>query len=228
MRPSAGSPPHLRGKQLFQLRFFRVNRITPAPAGKTRPAKTIPLNARDHPRTCGENIDKTDTKRPCIGSPPHLRGKQPVNRDKRKETGITPAPAGKTLATKWVDESVEDHPRTCGENAVKVSPIERTSGSPPHLRGKLEFLMQVREDGRITPAPAGKTFHISSKHYQPRDHPRTCGENSGGVWLAKPDEGSPPHLRGKPYLTNRDYLEPRITPAPAGKTNRTNRSNVPY
>ena len=36
MMRKLGSPPHLRGKQKKQSKYTRVERITPAPAGKTR------------------------------------------------------------------------------------------------------------------------------------------------------------------------------------------------
>ena len=50
---------------------------------------------------------------------------------------ITPADAGKTLATSAVKNYAKDHPRGCGEN--------------------LAVLNEMSVDERITPADAGKT-----------------------------------------------------------------------
>ena len=50
---------------------------------------------------------------------------------------------------------------------------------------------------RITPADAGKTGIASIYSKAERDHPRGCGENFGGVEIARLTRGSPPRMRGK-------------------------------
>ena len=133
-------------------------RITPAPAGKTSSQVKKEKAGQDHPRTCGENKNLTVILRMEQGSPPHLRGKHLPCFTSLASTGITPAPAGKTqmnLKKCWL---IGDHPRTCGENSRIASRINRNTGSPPHLRGKLSFLITLTNCPRITPAPAGKTF----------------------------------------------------------------------
>ena len=53
--PIRGSPPHLRGKRsLFEM-SQEIQRITPAPAGKTKIVAAAIGACADHPRTCGEN-----------------------------------------------------------------------------------------------------------------------------------------------------------------------------
>ena len=54
-----GSPPHLRGKPHVSLFLISLARITPAPAGKTFYIWSELLQRKDHPRTCGENIQRT-------------------------------------------------------------------------------------------------------------------------------------------------------------------------
>ena len=71
--------------------------------------------------------------------------------------GITPAHAGKshnkTPNVKWE----QDHPRTCGEK-IDTTPKRLTGGgSPPHMRGKVNFIHPVLIKIRITPAHAGKS-----------------------------------------------------------------------
>ena len=53
---SSGSPPRVRGKLLGFLGLGRVNRITPACAGKTLLRNHPQTQVTDHPRVCGENV----------------------------------------------------------------------------------------------------------------------------------------------------------------------------
>ena len=70
-----GSPPHLRGKLVRIENAIPPIRITPAPAGKTIYITIYLFLAEDHPRTCGENVEKGQFVALVEGSPPHLRGK---------------------------------------------------------------------------------------------------------------------------------------------------------
>ena len=147
-----------------------------------------------------------------------MRGKHGSNKNCRCLVGITPADAGKTLATSAVKNYAKDHPRGCGENVQKVFPIFPISGSPPRMRGKQSIGFAFVFFCGITPADAGKTGKSCCSYRRYEDHPRGCGENycssCFGVWRL----GSPPRMRGKlsiPSLSNDDN---RITPADAGKT----------
>ena len=55
MSKKTGSPPQVRGKLNCDRRICRLQRITPAGAGKTCIALTVVPNREDHPRRCGEN-----------------------------------------------------------------------------------------------------------------------------------------------------------------------------
>ena len=90
---------------------------------------------------------------------------------------ITPAGAGKTMPINILSFVRQDHPRRCGEN--KTGSIFGLSalGSPPQVRGKLEFFFfDIRNVG-ITPAGAGKTYYTWHMSEYRGDHPRRCGEN---------------------------------------------------
>ena len=95
----SGSPPHRRGKvRRIRENLERVG-ITPAWAGKSLVTPSIPQTRGDHPRVGGEKTvtEKGETQR--TGSPPRRRGK-----DRRLVVdvlpeGITPAWAGKSLAS---------------------------------------------------------------------------------------------------------------------------------
>ena len=72
---SMGSPPRGRGKDSGTVHGCGQLRITPAWAGKSR---EIPLHlraAKDHPRVGGEKSAQQGVEPPCMGSPPHGRGK---------------------------------------------------------------------------------------------------------------------------------------------------------
>ena len=71
-----------------------------------------------------------------------------------------------------------DHPRGCGENnAVKIL-FGIALGSPPRMRGKLEYGFMPSLYKRITPADAGKTQTGGFTCREGWDHPRGCGENT--------------------------------------------------
>ena len=133
-----GSPPHLRR----------------AYSGKERIKQE-----KDHPRTCGEDFECIRTNGSHKGSPPHLRGTRLKSRSLLSVSiRITPAPAGKTVPLMSFHLQIQDHPRTCGENAVQLQVLKNTTGSPPHLRGKLAKRNSTGGNAGITPAPAGKTL----------------------------------------------------------------------
>ena len=127
----------MRGKLAVDAASARNSRITPAGAGKTR-------------AFCG-----------CYGaaegSPPQVRGKQLVTRCNDKVPRITPAGAGKTYLKISFLSVLQDHPRRCGENAKNEPKQAHAVGSPPQVRGKLEFETRLPFESGITPAGAGKT-----------------------------------------------------------------------
>ena len=100
----AGSPPHMRGKVTALAKSKGQDGITPAHAGKSCRRPLAWSSTWDHPRTCGEKQLWISTRCPYWGSPPHMRGKEPVSRKNRQAPGITPAHAGKRLKRrKWND-----------------------------------------------------------------------------------------------------------------------------
>ena len=134
-----GSPPRVRGKLLLVRPHAVGERITPACAGKTSTSFSYRLEARDHPRVCGENKIDVTLRYRDPGSPPRVRGKRAPIFAQSAPVRITPACAGKTASCGKRACEMEDHPRVCGENISR--------------RWK-------REPGRrITPACAGKTAH---------------------------------------------------------------------
>ena len=152
------------------------------------------------------------------GSPPQVRGKQEYRQTQDRETGITPAGAGKTSTASRNQIGTWDHPRRCGENDFFEIIGYVRIGSPPQVRGKRH--MGTSPDGRygITPAGAGKTLLRRHCKHHTQDHPRRCGENAVDYSAVYLYIGSPPQVRGKPCRCTALRKRCRITPAGAGKT----------
>ena len=71
---------------------------------------------------------------------------------------------------------------------------------------------------RITPAHAGNSWRTTAGRWQPRDHPRPCGEQAVHRTNAATFIGSPPPMRGtapSPTTTKPSF---GITPAHAGNS----------
>ena len=194
----SGSPPQVRGKLPKPARLRNLFRITPAGAGKTYNFVVWSIQLWDHPRRCGENLERVSCFYCIKGSPPQVRGKLAESMFTFEPIGITPAGAGKTSQQVPVRLNSSDHPRRCGENDY--------------------FRQEDAMQGRITPAGAGKTRISLSQFSTARDHPRRCGENFIKPFLRFQEAGSPPQVRGK--LSAPADTAPRdgITPAGAGKT----------
>ena len=154
--PFLGSPPRVRGKASAPCTFWISTGITPACAGKRFRLRQCCRKKQDHPRVCGE---KRMTKRTLaweVGSPPRVRGKVIRWKFKSIQRRITPACAGKSLGRSPAMKSCRDHPRVCGEKGNVELRRSVLKGSPPRVRGKVQFRGKRRELLRITPACAGK------------------------------------------------------------------------
>ena len=132
---------------------------------------------KDHPRVCGENLQRASPPSTSGGSPPRVRGKPLESEPHTLGVGITPACAGKTRLCPAAPTRSEDHPRVCGENEHDVASTIWNEGSPPRVRGKQIWLVVKMLSNRITPACAGKTNCSRSRTFLLKDHPRVCGEN---------------------------------------------------
>ena len=117
-----GSPPRMRGKVNDRgLRSLRSG-ITPAYAGKSKPQEAQAASNGDHPRVCGEKDKGFFQPLQEVGSPPRMRGKALYVDGLRPCQGITPAYAGKSSFIPAVGVQIGDHPRVCGEKAVRSAP----------------------------------------------------------------------------------------------------------
>ena len=168
-----------------------------------------------------------------------MRGKVQSVCDDLAGMGITPAYAGKSRESSGCSSIHRDHPRICGEKCQSLFACASAEGSPPHMRGKENSMLETWGFSRITPAYAGKRMKQSAKSILDRDHPRICGEKQldagfcsrhAGITPAYAGKinstpvsapvtlGSPPRMRGKALLKPRLDGAVGITPAYAGKS----------
>ena len=192
--------------------------ITPAYAGKTDLFAGCVNRLEDHPRVCGENLNRLVSNAAGFGSPPRMRGKLVGSVFNDGVYRITPAYAGKTGTTTMMTKPPRDHPRVCGENFPVLMLFVTRAGSPPRMRGKRCVDDRIMCALEITPADAGKTLVALSDVTSLQDHPRGCGENATPHTRISAKIGSPPRMRGKLLAAVATPKVNGITPAGAGKT----------
>ena len=208
----------MRGKVLCFRQVRQSGGITPAYAGKRYTYLIQMLCDRDHPRVCGEKGFSAFLGNCCAGSPPRMRGKADLCIGSERQTGITPAYAGKRERTGRLRRQAKDHPRVCGEKVSSTSPMKCLKGSPPRMRGKVWDILQPLADWGITPAYAGKRLLEALEKIRNQDHPRVCGEKQVKAAPLTGAAGSPPRMRGKVEQKSTLFAKNGITPAYAGKS----------
>ena len=176
--PAVGSSPLTRGK------------LTPSPHAE-RSARLIPAHAG---KTCHRRIER----RPRCGSSPLTRGKPQVKLCLPLYQRLIPAHAGKTCSWSCPRARSRAHPRSRGENDLRLTFRARTVG--------------------LIPAHAGKTGFTTSGGALTRAHPRSRGENLRGRRCSSLVSGSSPLTRGKQIIPRLICDLSGLIPAHAGKT----------
>ena len=114
--------------------------IIPAYAGSTCPGWPRAWLRTDHPRVCGEHVIAGTGSVSGAGSSPRMRGAHRFHYPMRRVHRIIPAYAGSTGDDEYPEDLVEDHPRVCGEHALRKpwTPQDEPAacrGSSPRMRG---------------------------------------------------------------------------------------------
>ena len=174
--------------------------------------------ARDHPRSRGENASWLGLMPNAAGSSPLTRGKQGPRMAGAYRRGIIPAHAGKTPYRAPSSPDPRDHPRSRGENELGELNQRNARGSSPLTRGKPCSPTPTTPTGGIIPAHAGKTPQTPTERTPRPDHPRSRGENTLRTLQQGTGPGSSPLTRGKPACTIHRAQCIGIIPAHAGKT----------
>ena len=149
-----------------------------------------------------------------------MRGKLDWRSSRARRRRLIPAHAGKTLVDSFVFQSVEAHPRACGENMFLTPSQSCCQGSSPRMRGKHLSAWRRSYLNRLIPAHAGKTENPRRHSHGCRAHPRACGENFNAYCNVHVRQGSSPRMRGKPKELDRPISFWGLIPAHAGKTSR--------
>ena len=147
----------MRGKDQSRNPAAHLSGITPAYAGKSSGWRWVITISQDHPRLCGEKGNKFLFEKFAQGSPPPMRGKESDGGQQKTIGRITPAYAGKSDKATERNPFREDHPRLCGEKLPSVCTGGKCGGSPPPMRGKVQFFEKQQDRVGITPAYAGKS-----------------------------------------------------------------------
>ena len=216
--PDTGSSPLTRGKLGDADRVRGLVRLIPAHAGKTARGRGASVGPRAHPRSRGENLCEVEDAGAPVGSSPLTRGKLISMILFSLVIGLIPAHAGKTAGRTCPPASPAAHPRSRGENLLRLPVGLRAAGSSPLTRGKRAGVRSPIYFHRLIPAHAGKT-RIEARPYQRvAAHPRSRGENHHSCVDRRAHAGSSPLTRGKHDQSASTVGEIRLIPAHAGKT----------
>ena len=148
----------MRGKDRQSMVFDGIVGIIPAHAGKSGAYARKSAGCQDHPRSCGEKLQRAATQPSALGSSPLMRGKVTLLYHAFVQIGIIPAHAGKRRSNAPASFSIRDHPRSCGEKNRRAALPPEKRGSSPLMRGKGAASPTASAAGRIIPAHAGKSL----------------------------------------------------------------------
>ena len=119
-----------------------------------------------------------------------------------------------------------DHPRVCGEKQSTMCRMRNVLGSPPRVRGEVNFCSSHVFVVWITPACAGRRVIEDMCCSRPMDHPRVCGEKAVEMHRAVFMQGSPPRVRGEGCHQPAGRTGRGITPACAGRRSKRNTAKL--
>ena len=154
-----GSSPRVRGKDTSRSRPRGDIGIIPAGAGKRGRAPSAGRPPRDHPRGCGEKLNRAAGRHRPQKSSPRVRGKVGLVVRAAVWVGIIPAGAGKSSLSTFGVSPHRDHPRGCGEKFPTPEGRGPRWGSSPRVRGKGTKERSRMEYLGIIPAGAGKRLY---------------------------------------------------------------------
>ena len=172
-----GSSPLTRGKRQKRRDDAIDRRLIPAHAGKTARRTHQSRRRPAHPRSRGENRQKTLSLSATLGSSPLTRGKHRRQAQRPGRAGLIPAHAGKTTTNTRIRKTLRAHPRSRGENTQVGMEPPGGAGSSPLTRGKHQVRRRLRDRLGLIPAHAGKTRTARARPSSAGAHPRSRGEN---------------------------------------------------
>ena len=157
---SEGSSPRMRGTLHIAPRRIPLPGIIPADAGNTRYMASSSRLFMDHPRGCGEHLNRELTVYATEGSSPRMRGTLLHPPPGLAAMRIIPADAGNTSRFPRSFRRSWDHPRGCGEHQGEWPTSVQHGGSSPRMRGTRFRSASFFSAVRIIPADAGNTCRV--------------------------------------------------------------------
>ena len=196
---TGGSSPLARGLRASGVVMSDYFGIIPARAGFTLRRYCGRVILWDHPRSRGVYVLSGNDFYGSVGSSPLARGLPWNQATTTITTGIIPARAGFTRATRATAWSAPDHPRSRGVYKLNGGAGPACLGSSPLARG-LQFGSGTDATGRgIIPARAGFTWRARTPSPSSPDHPRSRGVYAQENPLSASARGSSPLARGLPH-----------------------------
>ena len=136
--PRAGPSPRVRGAPVPFAQRLNDHRTIPARAGSTHLRGQRDRPVQDHPRACGEHQRLGVPLGLFVGPSPRVRGARGAVGAHRSYVGTIPARAGSTTSRSRAPETLEDHPRACGEHSIRATTNAVSMGPSPRGRGAQE------------------------------------------------------------------------------------------
>ena len=130
--------------------------------------------------------------------------------------GIIPACAGSSSRSRPRGTGSWDHPRACGEQALRFFTTLISSGSSPRVRGAALDGEGLAPRLGIIPAYAESSAGLGSSCPTRWDHPHVCGEQWVSIDYGITNPGSSPRMRGAAALMRPPFFSGGIIPAHAG------------
>ncbi len=237
-KTAAGPAPLARGEPRPGTGRGRLERTSPARAGRTASWREPRRRRRDQPRSCGENGLCVVQRERVLGPAPLVRGEPNISHALKPGTGTSPARAGRTSPADDRSALPTDQPRSCGENpqcrvrlglGLGPAPLARgelrgpsdalrNPGPTPLARGERRARGGAHDRARTSPARAGRTGPCAAARPRSGDQPRSRGENDGRIYAVDGQQGTAPLARGERDDVRGDLDHERTSPARAGRT----------
>ena len=171
------TPPLTRGRPVGSKKKQAAWGNTPAHAGKTRSIAPECFFEGKHPRSRGEDAQKSTRFDTTRETPPLTRGRLLRTSIRTGRRRNTPAHAGKTEVEVPCGRCIGKHPRSRGEDWRHKEGAWYQTETPPLTRGRPPALRPRTAAPGNTPAHAGKTILTTVFGWRRRKHPRSRGED---------------------------------------------------
>ena len=153
----SGSSPRMRGTGGARVDRVGKGRFIPAHAGNRFGQWSPDDQEAVHPRACGEQGSITNAAMTYGGSSPRMRGTGLAWQRNDLTVWFIPAHAGNRHRNQTPAILGTVHPRACGEQVNRKTPVDRVTGSSPRMRGTARIARIGGNPFRFIPAHAGNS-----------------------------------------------------------------------